>query len=211
MSLEFLGRLQKELSITGSAIYESVLAVAERVNRKVHILRLHGQAARLLTQIETVQGDLGKQIAASSPNNSSIRQDPATFDREGLERQLNHATDRVHRLKQTLLQIDANIRELKLEAIHEDLLTLQRELSIRSASLERVVVASSCRAVDKSLAELSLPSSIRVVTVFRGPFLVAPSEGFTFRTDDIVILLGPDTDLEHVEPWFTPSRKAKSA
>jgi hypothetical protein len=47
MSLEFFGRLQKELSLTGSAIYESVVAVAERVNRKVQVLRLHGQAAGL--------------------------------------------------------------------------------------------------------------------------------------------------------------------
>ena len=48
MSLEFLGRLQRELSLTGSAVYESVVAIAERVNRKVHVLRLHGQAASLL-------------------------------------------------------------------------------------------------------------------------------------------------------------------
>lgn len=211
MSLEFFNRLQKELSITGNAVYESVLAVAERVNRKVHILRLHGQAARLLTQIETVQGELGRQIAALLPDSSSTRQPAPSVDRESLERQMNHVTDRVHRLKQRLVQIDANIRELKLDAIHEDLLTLQRELSLRSSSIERVVVAGTCQAVGKSLAELSLPSSIRVVTVFRGPFLLAPSDGFTFRPDDIAVLLGPNADLEQVDPWFTPSRKSKSA
>ena len=41
MSLELLGRIQQELSITGSAIYETVLALAERANRKVQVLRLH--------------------------------------------------------------------------------------------------------------------------------------------------------------------------
>ena len=67
MSLEFLGRLQRELSLTGSAVYESVVAIAERVNRKVHVLRLHGQAASLLTQMETVQGELGQQLASLTP------------------------------------------------------------------------------------------------------------------------------------------------
>jgi hypothetical protein len=33
MSFEFFGRLKHELSLTGNAVYESVVAVAERVNR----------------------------------------------------------------------------------------------------------------------------------------------------------------------------------
>ena len=41
------------------------MAIAERVNRKVHVLRLHGQAASLLTQMETVQGELGQQLGGS--------------------------------------------------------------------------------------------------------------------------------------------------
>ena len=48
MSLEFFSRLQRELSVTGSALYETVLAVSERVNRKVQIMRLHWQASTLL-------------------------------------------------------------------------------------------------------------------------------------------------------------------
>ena len=64
MSIELLGRIQQELSITGSAIYETVLALAERANRKVQVLRLHSQASSLLSQIEQGHGDLGRQIAA---------------------------------------------------------------------------------------------------------------------------------------------------
>jgi hypothetical protein len=64
MSLELLGRIQQELSITGSAIYETVLALAERANRKVQVLRLHSHASSLLSQIEQDHGDLGRQIAA---------------------------------------------------------------------------------------------------------------------------------------------------
>jgi len=63
MSLELLGRIQQELSITGSAIYETVLALAERANRKVQVLKLHSHASSLLSQIEEVHGQLGRQIA----------------------------------------------------------------------------------------------------------------------------------------------------
>ena len=203
MSLEFLGRLQKELSLTGSAVYESVVAIAERVNRKVHVLRLHGQAASLLTQMETVQGELGRQLAGQTPAR-------AGFSMTECERALNHATDRVHRLKQTLVQVDAQIRELKLEAIHGDLLTLQRDLSLRSAAIERLAVSQGAHAIGKEVCELAWPSTVRLVTVFRGPFLIPPTDRFVFRADDIAIAIGSRADLDHVAAWFTAGRKAKA-
>jgi TrkA family protein len=199
MSLEFFGRLQKELSLTGSAVYESVVAVAERVNRKVHVLRLHGQASSLLTQIETVQGELGQQLAAALSRNALGR--PGLLPSE-LERTLTQATNRVHLLKQTLIQVDAQIRALKLEAIQGDLLTLQRDLSLRAAALERFSVSRASQAVGKQLADLTWPSSVRLVTVFRGPFLLPPTEGFVFRADDIVIAVGLRGDLDQIAGWF---------
>ena len=62
MSLELLGRIQQELSITGSAIYETILALAERANRKVQVLRLHSHASNLLRQIEQGHGDLTRRL-----------------------------------------------------------------------------------------------------------------------------------------------------
>lgn len=206
MSLEFLGRLQRELSLTGSAVYESVVAVAERVNRKVHVLRLHGQAASLLTQIETAQGELGQQLAAALSRRASGRPAPSPSD---IERPLNQATDRVHQLKQTLVQVDAQIRALKLEAIQGDLLTLQRDLSLRAAAIERLSVAHGSHAAGKQVSELTWPATVRLVTVFRGPFLIPPTDGFAFRADDIVIAIGLRADLDHIAGWFTAARKGK--
>jgi TrkA family protein len=206
MSLEFLGRLQRELSLTGSAIYESVVAVAERVNRKVHVLRLHGQAASLLTQIETVQGELGRQLALTLAGRPG-RPGASPVD---VERIVTQATDRVHRLKQTLVQMDAQIRALKLEAIQGDLLTLQRDLSLRAAALERLPVAQGSKVVGKQVSDLAWPSTVRLVTVFRGPFLIPPTDGFMFRADDIVIAIGLRADLDQITSWFTVVRTGKS-
>ena len=205
MSLEFLGRLQRELSLTGSAVYESVVAVAERVNRKVHVLRLHGQAASLLTQIETVQAELGQHLAAALSKRSPGG--PPSVD---LEPMVTRATDRVHHLKQTLIQVDAQIRALKLEAIQGDLLTLQRDLSVRAAAIERLPVSPGAMAVGKRVSDLAWPPAVRLVTVFRGPFLIPPTDDFVFRADDIVIAIGLRADLDHIAQRFAASRTARN-
>jgi TrkA-C domain len=207
MSLEFFGRLQKELSLTGSAVYESVVAVAERVNRKVHVLRLHGQAASLLTQIETVQGELGQQLAAAFARHHPSRPSLSPSD---IERTVNQATDRVHLLKQTLVQVDAQIRALKLEAIQGDLLTLQRDLSLRAAAIERLPVSDRSTVVGKQVSDMAWPPTVRLVTVFRGPFLIPPTDGFIFRADDIVIAIGLRADLDHIASWFASARTGKA-
>ncbi len=210
MSLEFLGRLQKELSITGSAVYESVLAISERVNRKVHILRLHGQAATLLNQLEAVHTDIGRRMAAAFQDRPGSERIPSGSHEE-LAQPLNQATERIRHLKHTLLQVDSQIRDLKLESIHEDLLTLQRDLTVRSAALERFVVAQQAPVCGKPVADLGWPSSIRIVTIFRGPFLVPPNDSLLLRQDDIVIVIGLRADLDLIGPSFAAVRRSKSA
>jgi Trk K+ transport system NAD-binding subunit len=124
----------------------------------------------------------------------------------GLERTVQHATDRVHHLKQTLVQVDAQIRALKLEAIQSDLLALQRDLSLRAAAIERLAVSQGSPLVGKQVSDLTWPPSVRLVTIFRGPFLIPPAEGFVFRADDIVIAIGLRTDLDRIAAWFAVTR-----
>jgi len=63
-----------------------------------------------------------------------------TLPSEQLERVLNLAGDKIHHLKKTLLTVDGHIRDLKLETIHHELLTLQQDLSLRAAAIERLPV-----------------------------------------------------------------------
>jgi TrkA-C domain len=207
MSLELLGRIQQELSITGSAIYETVMALAERANRKVRVLRLHSQASTLITQIEQVHGDLGRQIAtlcAKRPLDSGVSLPPS----DQLDHALGQASGRVQQLKQTLFTVDSLIRELKLETIHQELLTLQQDLSLRAAAIERVTIVRGSPFIGRSLAEVTLPPSIRLVTVLRGPFLIPPDTGLVLRADDILIIIGLQADLEQVASEFIPARSA---
>lgn len=210
MSLELLGRIQQELSITGSAVYETVLALAERANRKVQVLRLHSQASNLLSQIEQGHGDIGRHISALCAKHPPFSHQ-SIVPSDQLEGLLSQAGDRIQQLKQTLLNVDGQIRELKLETIHHELLTLQQELSLRAAAIERLPIAQGSPVIGRKLAEVVLPASVRLITVLRGPFLVPPDDGLVLRLDDILVMIGLQADLAQVAAVFTQSRNVKSA
>ena len=210
MSLELLGRIQQELSITGSAIYETVLALAERANRKIQVLRLHSQASNLLSQIEQGHGELGRQIAALCAKRPPFsHESPLSPDQ--LERFLGQAGDRIQQLKRTLLSVDSHIHELKLETIHHELLTLQQDLSLRAAAIERFPILQGSPVIDRTLARVALPASVRLVTILRGPFLVPPDDALVLRVDDVLVMVGLQADLAQVAAEFTQARSAKPA
>jgi K+/H+ antiporter YhaU regulatory subunit KhtT len=210
MSLELLGRIQQELLITGSAIYETILAVAERANRKVQVLRLHSHASNVLSQIEQGHGDLGREIAAicaKRPPFSHESNPPS----DQVEVFIGQAGDRIQQLKQTLLSVDSQIRELKLETIHHELLTLQQDLSLRAAAIERLSIAQGSPVIGRRLAEMVLPASVRLITVLRGPFLVPPDDALVLRADDVLVMIGLQADLVKIAAEFTQARNAKLA
>ena len=207
MSLEFFGRLHKELSITGSALYEVVLSISERVNRKTQIIRLHWHASGVLQRIDEVTAEVGRQVVdhVDRPFSSQNQPDSA------LDTTVSRAAARAQELKQSLTQIDGQIRELKLEAIHEDSLRLQQDLAVRSAKIERLTIARHTAAVGQTISAMPRSSSVHIASVLRGPFLLAPSEGLIFRTDDIVVLIGVEPELDRLVTWFTSQRTVNAA
>lgn len=209
MFLEFLGRLQKELSVTGQTAYETILAIAERVNRKVEILRHQGNASTVLGQIDTAHADLGRQITTLWTRRFLPGQE-TTLTSE-LSQFLTQTAARIHQLKQTLLAVDTYVRVLKLETVHEDLLTLQRDLSRRSAALERIALLEGSFAIGQPVGDLRLPASVHLVTIFRGPFLINPSDALVLRADDVLIVVGLQADLALVSTQFAVPRHVKSA
>jgi K+/H+ antiporter YhaU regulatory subunit KhtT len=210
MTFELFGRIHKELSITGSAFHEMVLAISERVNRKVQIIRLHWQASSLLQRIDEQTGDVGRQIVTHVSRRFLIH-GQSTPDLTDLDTALSHAAARVHEFKRSLLQIDGQIRELKLEAIYEDLLRLHHDLKLRSARIDRLTVARTAGAVGQPIGAMPQPSPVHVAAILRGPFVLAPSDALTFRPDDIVILIGTESDLDHLAHWFTSQRLLQSS
>jgi hypothetical protein len=201
MTFEIIDRIRKELFITGSALYEIVLAVSERVNRKIQIIRLHWQASTFLERIDEIAMETGRQLADHLTRSRFANgEHPALAAMDAI---LTRSMTQVHGLKQALLQIDTRIRDLKLEAVHEDLLKMQQDLSIRSARIERLTIARRAVAVGRSARELPRSSSVHLVVVMRGAFLLAPSDDVVFQPDDIVVLIGLESELSSCVTWFT--------
>lgn len=209
MLLDLLVRLKREFSITGQAIYESILAVAERVNRKVEVLRLHAQASAVLNQVDTVHGELGRQITALWTRRFLPGQE-GTLTNE-LNQLLVQTAARIHQLKEMLLAVDTQVRVLKLETAHEDLLTLQRDLSRRSAALERIPLLQGSPAIGQKVIDLRLPASVHLVTIFRGPFLINAVDSLVLQADDVLIMIGLQADLAQAAAQFTVPRHVRSA
>ena len=209
MTFELFSRIHKELAVTGSAFHEMVLAISERVNRKVQIIRLHWQASSLLARIDEQTADVGRQMVTHVSRRFLIQGQSAP-DLTDLDASLSQATARVHEFKRSLIQLDGHIRELKLEAIHEELLRLHHDLKLRSARIDRLTIARTAGAVGQSIAAMPQSSSVHLAAILRGPFVLAPSESLTFRPDDIVVLIGMETDLDHLAVWFTGQRLLQS-
>lgn len=209
MSLELLGRIQQELSITGSAMYETVLALAERVNRKVQVLRLHSHASSVLSQIEQGHGDLGRQIVALCAQRPPFSRESGPPSSQ-LDNLLDQISDRIQLLKQTLLSVDSQIRELKMETIHHELLTLQQDLRLRAAAIERFLVAQGSPVIGRTVAEVALPASIRLVTVLRGPIIMPPDGTLILRVGDVLVMIGLQAELAQVASEFNQARDTKS-
>ncbi len=211
LSFELLARIRKELSLTGSALYETIVAIAERVNRKVHVLRLHGQATTVLNQIHTLHRHIGHRIADLSAKSPGAMPPPASSALQPLSDAIRTASDRIKGQRTALQQIERHIRDLKTELAHEDLLTIQRELGLRNASLERVVVAPGAPVIGHPIGEFDLPVTTHLVAVFRGPFLLPLSTSMTLWPDDIVILVGLRQDLTQWLPHFQRPVTSKTA
>ena len=210
MNFELLGRVHKELSITSSAFYEAILALSERVNRKVQIIRLHWHASTLLQRMDQVTGEVGQQIVDQVSRRFLVKDQPASA-LSALDAILNRATVRVQELKQSLVQIDTQIRELKLEAIHHELLRLQRDLGLRSAGIARLTISRGAAAAGQPVSALPQFHSVHIAIILRGPFLLAPAQDLIFRTDDIVVLIGLQSELDQVTEWFNPRSLSTAA
>ena len=124
------------------------------------------------------------------------------------EQCIAETASRVRLLKKELMQVDPQVRQIESEALREDLLNLERDLFLRSATIERLRVVQGVSAIGCTIGQLGLPSSVRVVAVLRGPSLLLSFDTVVFRPGDTVILLGLRNELKTVLPIFLERTRA---
>ncbi len=206
MTTEFLQRIRKEFSLTLTGLHETVLAVSERVNRKVQTLKLHWQASAVFDQLESIQQETGDFLARQLARDETPSAQPP--DPAEIEARLSEAAAKTRLLKNELQQIDALARALEADSLRDDLLKIQRDLSTRTAAIERIVVTAGAAACGRTVAQLGLSQAVRVAAVLRGPILLTTIETLTLRAGDIVLLVGPREELKQALPAFLEKQRA---
>jgi K+/H+ antiporter YhaU regulatory subunit KhtT len=207
--VDLLQRLTKEAKVTVAGTRESVLAIAERVNRKTQTLRLHWQASILMRQMENVSRSVGQTFCdLVAPSHSTGTMTSITH--MNANACLLEAATTARSLKQELMRVEELIRELEVEVSHEDLIKIQRDFMSRSAGLSRLVVAPDSSAVGLSLAQLNLPETTRAAALLRGPTLLSCAAEIPLRAGDIVILVGPQAERPGITARFISPRESES-
>jgi hypothetical protein len=202
MPTNFLSRIGKDLAINLHGLREVILAISERVNRKVQVMKLHWQAAQLSDQIDAVYQQLGAELATLL--GSGERRPAHTLPSQQALLALTRAIGQLRGLRGDLLRVDGLVGELEAETLRDELLKLQQDLGTRGLGLERMVVGNETPAVGRSLKELGISVSCRVVTVLRGTTQLDQPQDLPLRGGDIVLLLGRTADLSLARTLLHP-------
>ena len=192
-----LQRVIKETKITLAGGRESVLAISERVNRKTQTLRLHWRAAVVRHQMEAEYVRVGHLLCNTLTGVSHGGARPETPP-DNADTRLVESASSVMLLKKELHETEELIRSLEAEVLHEELIHIQRDLIGRSAGMARVIITPSSSAIGRLVEQLDLPPMTRVVGVLRGPVLLSQDEKTPVRSGDILILLGPQPEVQLV-------------
>jgi hypothetical protein len=204
MTTEFLARARHEISLSLVAIRETVFAIAERVNRSVQTLKLHWRASTIADQTETIHHQLGTALTnlLAGETEAPPHAVEATTRAAAAQPLLADAAARTRLLKRDLVHVESLIRELEIEALRDDLLKIQHDLSARGLSLRRITVIAQTAADGRPVQDLPLEPPIRFVALLRGPTLVPSPESVVLRPGDVVLLLGPSTALHQTVAHF---------
>lgn len=211
MTAELLSRIRKELTVSLAVLREAVLAISERVNRKAQLLKLHWQASDISHKVDSTHRALGVQLFPLLSSSAELKRlEPALGwpEAAGL---LSAATSQVGLLKKELGQVETLVRELEVEAMREDLLKIQQDLSTRSGTIERVQVARGAWAVDRSISQMGLSPMTRVAAVLRGPALLHLTDSLVFQSGDLVVLVGPQVEVKRLLPYFVDQQSMRLA
>ena len=196
MAGDFLHRLRKRARLNLEALHEGVIAVSERVSRKVQILSLHWQAAGVQAEIDAVQSAAGRQLVDLADDHERLQLEAHSDSSQIGQKShaiLSDITLRLAWLRRELLRIDTLIRELETETLREDLLKLQQDLSVRGAGVTRLNIPPQSMAIGRTTDELGMPPAVRVAAVFRGPVLLSDSE--PLRRGDTIVVTGPIAEV----------------
>jgi len=210
MLSEFFARVRHEAILSLAGLRESVVSIAERVNRQVQIVKLHAQSSSIVDQVNTHFVALGAVLAEQLPTEPSRRH--ALFLSEPappLGQRLQKTQQHIQRLRRELRHLTHQITEIETETLTDTLLRIHRDLTSRGGAVERVVLQPGSPAMGKTTPEFERATRTRLIAVCRGPALLTAFDHLTLAPGDVVLLIGSRRSLS--EAISTVSGPAKAS
>lgn len=209
MNTDIFDRIRREIVLTVEGARETVITLADRVNRKTQALKLHWQAAEVARQLSEAHQQIGVLVTEHLVGQQGPWVRTSEQDNAGqLQVRLEGLAATIRLLKEELTRIDRRISEIEAENLSDDLLRVQLDITARSLSIERVIVAADAAAAATPLGNLVLSPGTRVLAVFRGPALLADHLTTALRSGDIVVLLGSRPELQQDRAQFNQRQRA---
>jgi Trk K+ transport system NAD-binding subunit len=171
----------RALSITAEGVKEAVMAVAERVARRMQVAKLQLLAvdaeARLRQAYETLGQCLYAVHRAKSPD--ALRIDDALPLCENIRAE-----------QRTLQGIHDRLASRYDDVLTVPLIRLQEDLQDGGGTVERVTITPASPADGLPLSAVVLPESVRIVLVRRVDALLLPTGDLVLKAGDQVTLIG---------------------
>jgi hypothetical protein len=171
----------RTLSITLDGAKEAVMAVAERVARRVQVTKLQLQAEDAEARLRQAYESMGQRLyvahTAHSPEATNV--------------------DAVLPLCESVRAEQRALREIRdrLASRYDDvlivpLIRLQEDLQAGGGTIERITITPNAQADGKPLSGVDFPEGIRIVLVRRHDSLMFPSAQLILRAGDQVTVIG---------------------
>jgi hypothetical protein len=171
----------RTLSLSFDGIREAFVVAAERVALRVQVGKLQLQAedteGRLRQAYEALGECLYRTRHGSGPEGATI--DAAL-----------PLTGRIRTEHQLLQELRDQLASLYDETLTLPLSRLQEDLKAGGGTIERVTISPGAQADGKSLEDLGLPPTVRIVALRRGDLLVIPAGSLVLQAGDEITLLG---------------------
>ncbi|TAL09021.1 MAG: hypothetical protein EPO02_11505, partial [Nitrospirae bacterium] len=158
-----------------------VMAVAERVARRVQVTKLQLQAEDAEARLRQAQESLGQRLYAA---HTTQPHDPANLD-EALP-----LCEDIRAEQRALQEIRDRLASRYDDVLIVPLIRLQEDLQTGGGTIERVTITPRAQADGKPLGEVALPESVRIVLVRRNDSLLFPSAQMILRAGDQVTVIG---------------------
>jgi hypothetical protein len=196
MISDFLSRIHQEATVSATGLRESLVSVADRVNRKIQIMKLHAQSSSIESQIVAHYVNLGTALVEHLPSEPAGRR--ALFlpaNTAAAEPRLASAASQVQRLRRELQRLAHSITEIETDNLTDTLLRMHRDLSTREAAVERSVVPPRSAVAGLSARDFETSTQTRLVALCRGPALLTSFEHVALAAGDVMFFLGPRTKV----------------